>query len=324
MAGCLVELENGSVTLPLSVVRALEQRGDGDAALLYLALLRHQGTVAPRSLAGELRWDRGRIENAEAVLAELGLITRGQPQEEAPPPAPAAERPEYSADDVARKLESSADFRGLTGAVEQRLGKRLTTPDLNILLGLYDYLGLPADVVYLLVCHCAERTERRFGPGRRPGMRQIEKEGYAWARMGIDSHDAASAYLERYARRREAMPQYMRALGLPERQPSPSEEKYMAAWQEMGFPPETVALAADKTILRCQELKWPYLNGILKKWHESGLHTPEEVEAGDRPAPRKPQAPPRTAPQSHPDQSGGGDLAWMRKYVRRRDKNREV
>ena len=314
-----MELENGSVTLPLSVVRALEQRGDGDAALLYLALLRHQGTVAPRSLAGELRWDRARIESAETVLGELGLITR-QSQEETPPPAPAEERPEYSAADVAGKLESSADFRGLTGAVEQRLGKRLTTPDLNILLGLYDYLGLPADVVYLLVCHCAERTERRFGPGRRPGMRQIEKEGYAWARMGIDSHDAASAYLERYARRRKAMPQYMRSLGLPERQPSPSEEKYMAAWQEMGFPPETVALAADKTILRCQELKWPYLNGILKKWHEAGLHTPEEVEAGDRPASRKP----RTVPQPRPEQSGGGDLAWMRKYVRQRDKNREV
>ena len=319
MAGCLVELENGSVTLPLSVVRALEQRGDGDAALLYLALLRHQGTVAPRSLAGELRWDRARIESAETVLGELGLITR-QSQEETPTPAPAEERPEYSAADVAGKLESSDDFRGLTGAVEQRLGKRLTTPDLNILLGLYDYLGLPADVVYLLVCHCAERTERRFGPGHRPGMRQIEKEGYAWARMGIDSHDAAAAYLERYARRREAMPQYMRALGLPERQPSPSEEKYMAAWQEMGFPPETVALAADKTILRCQELKWPYLNGILKKWHEAGLHTPEEVEAGDRPASRKP----RTVPQPRPEQSGGGDLAWMRKYVRQRDKNREV
>ena len=34
---------------------------DGDAALLYLALLRHHGTVQPRSLAGELRWEKSRI-----------------------------------------------------------------------------------------------------------------------------------------------------------------------------------------------------------------------------------------------------------------------
>ena len=79
----------------------------------------------------------------------------------------------------------------------------------------------------------------------------------------------------------------MRALGLGDRLPVASEEKYLIAWQEMGFPPETVAIAYDKTVLKCHELKWPYCNGILKRWHEAGLHTPEEVEQGDRPAARK-------------------------------------
>ena len=37
--------------------------------------------------------------------------------------------------------------------VEKKLGKRLTTPDVGVLLGLTDYLGLPADVIYLLVGH---------------------------------------------------------------------------------------------------------------------------------------------------------------------------
>ena len=45
------------MTLPVTVVKMLEQKGDSDAALLYLALLLHQGTVPPRALAGELRWD---------------------------------------------------------------------------------------------------------------------------------------------------------------------------------------------------------------------------------------------------------------------------
>ena len=90
----------------------------------------------------------------------------------------------------------------------------------------YDYLGLPADVIFLLVGHCAERVRRRYGEGRRPGMKQIEKEGYAWARMGIDSQEAAAAYLRTYARRQEDLPRYMRALGLGDRAPAPSEEKY--------------------------------------------------------------------------------------------------
>ena len=270
MPNVLVHTADESVTLSAQAVRRLLEKGDGDAALLYLALLRHHGTVAPRSLAGELRWERSRIEAAEETLRALGLIAPAEAV-----PEPADERPDYQQADIAQRLESSGEFRGLVAEVERRLGKKLTTPDVGVLLGLTDYLGLPTDVVYLLVCHCAERVQRRYGEGRRPTLRQIEKEGYAWARMGIDTQKAAAEYLKKYAERQGALPKYMQALRLGDRLPVASEEKYLTAWQEMGFPPETVALAYDKTVLKCHELKWPYCNGILKRWHEAGLHTVE-------------------------------------------------
>ena len=284
MPNVLVHTADESVTLSAQAVRRLLEKGDGDAALLYLALLRHHGTVAPRSLAGELRWERSRIEAAEETLRALGLIAPAEAV-----PEPADERPDYQQADIAQRLESSGEFRGLVAEVERRLGKKLTTPDVGVLLGLTDYLGLPTDVVYLLVCHCAERVQRRYGEGRRPTLRQIEKEGYAWARMGSDTQKAAAEYLKKYAERQGALPKYMQALRLGDRLPVASEEKYLTAWQEMGFPPETVALAYDKTVLKCHELKWPYCNGILKRWHEAGLHTVEEVERGDRPAPKREQ-----------------------------------
>lgn len=291
MANILVHTADESVTLTAQAVRRLLEKGDGDAALLYLALLRHHGSVPPRSLAGELRWDRPRIEAAEETLRALGLIA---PAEDLPL-EPADEKPVYQRSDIAERLEGSAEFRSLTAEVEKKLGKKLTTPDIGVLLGLSDYLGLPADVIYLLVCHCDERVRRRYGEGRRPTLRQIEKEGYAWARMGIDTQRAAVEYLKKYTERQGALPKYMQALRLGDRPPVASEEKYLTAWQEMGFPPETVALAYDKTVLKCHELKWPYCNGILKRWHEAGLHTLEEVERGDRPAaktaPGQPQAP---------------------------------
>lgn len=293
MSSILVQTGDEGVTLTGQAVGRLLERGDGDAALLYLALLRRRGTVPPRSLAGELRWDRPRIEAAEGVLRELGLLAPAET-----PPEPAEERPAYRQADIADYLEGSGEFRRLTAEVERKLGKKLTAPDVGILLGLNDYLGLPADVIYLLVCHCVERAQQRGGAGRRPGMKQIEREGYAWARMGIDSQAAAAEYLKSCARRRQRVPQYMRVLGLGERMPSASEEKYLDAWQEMGFPPETVALAYDKTVLKCHELKWPYLNGILKRWHEAGLHTPEEVEAGD------------SGRRSQERPAAGGKSAW--------------
>jgi DnaD/phage-associated family protein len=281
MASVLVHTGDESVTVTAQAAKRLLERGDGDAALLYLALLRRSGAVQPRALAGELRWERSRIEAAERTLRELGLVA---PAAAEAPPAPADERPAYQRTDVADHLERDAAFRSLTAEVERRLGKKLTTPDLGILLGLNDYLGLPADVIYLLVCHCAERVQRRYGEGRRPGMKQIEKEGYAWARMGIDTQAEAAEYLKKYAQRQGMLPQYMRALQLGDRPAAPSEEKYLAAWQEMGFSPEAVALAYDKTVLKCHELKWAYCNGILKRWHEAGLHTAEEIQSGDRPA----------------------------------------
>ncbi len=292
MSSVLVPTGDEGVTLTGQAVRRLLERGDGDAALLYLALLRRRGDVPPRSLAGELRWDRVRIEAAEGTLRELELIAPAADL----PLEPAEERPDYRQADIAGCLEENGEFRRLTAEVERKLGRKLTVPDVGVLLGLNDYLGLPADVIYLLVCHCAERVQRRYGPGRRPGMKQIEREGYAWARRGIDSQAAAAEYLKNYARRQERVPQYMRVLGLGERIPSASEEKYLTAWQEMGFPPETVALAYDKTVLKCHELKWPYLNGILKRWHEAGLHTPEEAEAGDG--------------RRAPDKPAGGRSAW--------------
>ena len=317
MAGYLTNRGVESVTLPVTVVRMLEQKGDGDAALLYLALLRHQGTVPPRSLAGELRWDRERIEKAESVLRDLRLITE---QTDPVPPEPAEERPQYTMEDVAERLERNGEFRALSQQVERRLGKRLTTPDLGILLGLTDYLGLPTDVVYLLVCHCAEKTEERLGPGRRPGMRQIEKEGYVWARMGVDTQEAAVEHLKKYAARQALLPRYMRALQLPERKATASEERYMADWQEMGFSPEAVAIAYDKTVLNCREFKWPYCNGILKRWHEAGVHTAEEIEAVDK---KRAVRQPDTIPAG--TRTDGGrqeDLSWMKQYIEQRDRYR--
>ena len=86
MSSVLIHTGDEGVTLTGQAVKRLLERGNGDAALLYLALLRRHGGVPPRSLAGELRWDRARIEAAERTLRELGLIA---PAAEELPPEPA-------------------------------------------------------------------------------------------------------------------------------------------------------------------------------------------------------------------------------------------
>ena len=292
-----------NIVLSSSAVRRLLAAGNGDAALLYLALLQNHGSMAPEKLLAALNWDAGRLSQAEAALMNCGLVGSHQP---ALAQEPSDERPDYTREDVARQLEGDEKFRLLTGNVESTLGKKLSTPDLNILLGLYDYLGLPCEVIFLLVNHCVDRLTARYGSGRRPTLRQIEKEGYAWARRGLLDLDSANAYLMQYAQRKTLVGQYMAVLGLGGRAPSPTEERYLLGWAEAAFPAETVELAYDKTMVKCKELRWGYLNKILLNWHQKGLHTVQEVEEGDRrsqaAAPASPQPP-------------GKNVERMKKYL---------
>ena len=278
MARYILREDQPNIVLPAQQADRLIGRGDGDAALLYLCLLRADRGVTAQELQRRLKWSQLRLHAAETALQELGLIDRPPEQK---PPEPAQERPVYTADDLTDLLTGDAGFRMLVPQTEEKLGKRLKTADLQILAGLYDDLGLPADVIYLLVCHCVTRSEERYGPGRRPTLRQIEKEGYHWAQRGLFDQESASQYLRDWNVRRSAMSRYMQVLGLGDRRPVESEERYIADWMDKGFPPETVALAYDKTVFYKKELNWRYLNGILRRWHENGWHTEEEVRQSD-------------------------------------------
>ena len=265
-----------SIVLSRETVHRLLQSGNGDAALCYLAVagnLRHG-----------LNLSAERAENAFAALEAMDLVTKVSAEHRPLPEKPEQSTrlcPEYTNADLTRALEG-AEFRTLAAAVDNALGKRLTTPDQKLLLGLYDDLGFSADVIFLLVNFCIERSADQYGPGRKPTMRQIEREGYLWARMELMDQDRASAYIKRVNRQRQALPRMMKLLGLGERKLSASEEKYLGTWSDMGFEDAVIEKAYDKTVLKCKELKWPYMNKILTSWHEKGFHTLAAVEEGDR------------------------------------------
>lgn len=300
MAGYIFRGEEKSVVLKADHVEKLLHSGNGDAALLYLALMRTSGGISAQELAEKLHLTELRINGAENALREMGLLAG----EAKPTRSVSSERTAYTAEELAELLESK-EFALLRQSVAEKLGKHLSLNDDQILAGLYHDVGFPADVLYLLVCHCVERAERRYGTMRRPTMRQIEKEGYYWQSLGICDQESAARYLKDYARKIEGVGAYMRVLQLGDRPPVESEQRYILDWMEKGFTPETVALAYDRTVLRKQALDWRYLNGILRRWHEAGWHTVSDVEQGEK----NKTATTKTAARS--------DNSWMRSYTKR-------
>ena len=91
-------------------------------------------------------------------------------------------------------MDADTDFRGLYGEVQRLLGRTLNTEELKILLGFVRYLGLPGDVISVLICYCKERARQR-GSIRNPSLRTVEKEAYAWAERGIDTVEEAAAFI---------------------------------------------------------------------------------------------------------------------------------
>ena len=261
------------INLERSEVHKLLSAANADAALLYIYL------KAGNSMAGAeeaLHLNQSRLGCAAAMLRQMGLWT-----EEKPARIMAGERPSYSEQDVITAQNSQQEFRALCDEVQRLLGRPIHTEDRKILLGFVNYLGLPADVVSVLISYCKERDRQR-GKVRTPTLYSIEKEAYAWAERGIDTMEEAAAFIQNQNLRYSRMSRLLNLLQIRGRRLTAAEERYASAWLEMNFEDEVISLAYERTCVNTGGLNWPYMNKILQRWHEAGLHTAEAVRSGDR------------------------------------------
>lgn len=261
------------ISMEKDTVRKLLSAASGDTALLYIYL---QSGNDPQTAGKELGLNQTRLSCALATLRQLGMWQDAPAQK-----LIAGERPQYSEADVLRTMDTDASFRSLYGEIQRRLGRALTTEELKIVLGFVHYLGLPADVICVLVSFCQDRA-RQKGSIRNPSLRTIEKEAYFWAENGIDTLEAAAGYIHSQNVKNSRMGALQQLLQIRGRNLTPGEEKYAAQWLEMGFEDGVLSLAYDRTCLNTGGLNWAYMHKILLRWKEAGYRTVEDVKNGDR------------------------------------------
>ena len=265
-----MNIEN--VTIDAADNRKLLSAASGDAVLLYLYL--RCGNNA-NGAEKALQLPASRFSCAAATLRQLGLWP-----EERRSPIMAGERPSYSEHDVLDAMDRDDSFRLLYGEIQRLLGRNLNTEELKILLSFTRYLGLPAEVISVLVSYCKDRARQKSG--RNPSLRAIEKEAYNWAEQGIDTLEEAAAFIHTQNVRNSRLSGLMRTLQIRGRSLTQAEEKYAANWLEMGFEDDVIELAYEKTCLNTGGLNWNYMNKILSSWHASGFKTVEQIKACDR------------------------------------------
>lgn len=153
----------------------------------------------------------------------------------------------------------------------------------------------------------------------------MRKEGFAWSRQGIDTVEAAEAHLKKLAQLRTREREVLRLLDIPARPLVERERTYIAAWQDMGFDNEALRLAYEKTVMKKQSMDWGYMNGILRRWHEKGLHTVAAIQAGDGLRRNRGGAPAQgRTPQPGEERRVREDMERMRRLMEqmKRDRNK--
>ena len=261
------------IKLESSDVHKLLSAANADAALLYIYLKAGNPMTGAETA---LRLNRSRLGCAAATLRQMGLW-----QDEKPAPILPGERPCYSEQDVIAAQNNQQEFRALCDEVQRLLGRPIHTEDRKILLGFINYLGLPVDVVSVLISYCKERDRQR-GKVRTPTLYAIEKEAYAWAERGIDTMEEAAAFIQNQNLRFSRMNRLLGLLQIRGRRLTAAEERYASAWLEMNFEEDVISMAYERTCLNTGGLNWPYMNKILQRWHEAGLHSADAVHSGDR------------------------------------------
>ena len=285
-----------NVNIDTMDVRKLLLTGSGDAALLYIYI---RSGNDPAGACRDLGFTETRLDCAAATLRQLGLWP-----EERKNPIQSGERPAYSEKDVISAMDSDGEFRMLYGEIQRLLGRTLNKEELKILLSFTRYLGLPAEVISVLVSYCKDRA-RQKGSLRNPSLRTIEKEAYFWAEQGIDTLEEAAAYLQRQNMKHSRLARLMNILQIRGRNLTQSESRIAESWLEMAFDDAAITMAYERTCLNTGGMNWNYMNKILLRWHEAGLHTGEQITSHDT----------KAVPKGASGQLGQAELEAIRRVM---------
>ena len=179
------------------------------------------------------------------------------------------EKPSYSLDDIAafKKDETASQILFIA---ESYLGRTLSAVDIKTLLFIYKELHFSIELMDYLIEYCV-------GKGKRE-MRYIEKVAINWATEGVTSVRQAKNRSTRYDK---LVYTVMKALGR-QSDPTEREAEFIQRWnKQYGFSSEVILAACEKTVLAVSSHRFEYAEGILSKWHKSGLRTMNDIKKAE-------------------------------------------
>lgn len=271
-----------ALVLPGAVLLHTDAAAEDLRVLLWLASDPTLGDK-PRQLCRLAGCSEQRAREALDLWRKAGLLTDEGGDAVAvmtkPQPAPASKKlvrradelPSYTSDQLAELLEKRETLRALVDEAQRTLGKIFNVSEVNILVAMFDYLGMSEEAILLLLAHCT-----RIG---KTNLRSIEKYAYTLVNRDIVTAEQLEEEIRTVEALRSFEGQVRTLFGMKSRALTSREDKMLRAWVSFGYDIEIVRRAYELTVGATGEASLPYANTILERWNSEGLRTAEAIDA---------------------------------------------
>ncbi|MBE6694228.1 MAG: DnaD domain protein [Ruminococcaceae bacterium] len=240
------------------------------------------GAVAFWRGAGVLVADGQKSRKAtKKATAEKPVEAKSAPKAtEAAPPKPLSrkdELPHYTTDELTALLEERKEAKDYIDECQRIWGKMFNTHEINIILGLVDYLGLDWEYVLTLLMYVKKNQDEK---GVKKSLHYVEKMAFSLYDENVFDIGSLNAKLQSMDLLAQSESRLRAMFGMGERALTPKEKKCFSTWlYEYKFDLEIIRLAYDITVDAKGKPSIAYMNSVLANWNAEGHATLDDIKA---------------------------------------------
>ncbi len=172
----------------------------------------------------------------------------------------------FSSADVNRLSQKDCNIPLLLQETQQLLGRELSPNQTDMILYLYNDLGLSTHYIFTLVGYCVSIGKRNIN--------YIERVAVNWVEQGIDTVDAAEMHISKLEKSRSNTELVKNTFGIFDRELSTNQKAMVDRWYEvLKMPIDMIKLSYDLTLDATGKMSFAYMDKILSRWQAEGIFT---------------------------------------------------
>lgn len=269
---------NTGATLPRDI---WQDASEGELRALVYLMTTADGATA-KEVAEACGTSPARAKSALALWREAGIVTKGTPTAEksarGDAPSVSLEFPERHVEgveeiaslDAARTIRNE-DLAELMADVATLLSKpTLNTYEAKHVTAAYEQYGVSAEYVITLATYLSEQAAQK---GNKFTTKMLADKVSHLVGSNVDTLEALEAWIESSSRGGRFY-ELRRIFMIWSRNLTKSELKYFGEWtDELGYGVEIIDEARDVAVNSTGKQSLPYINKLLRAWHEGGVKT---------------------------------------------------